>query len=254
MNRALVARKQFQGVLNVVRFNWPIYAVALVASILLCLIANSLPLGLLSILCMVIGCLLFNLIIVSLGVSFWVYDLSELYEFDWLVKMIPCHPARVLNLHAGFDETSVALKQIFPNAQLQVFDFYSPLSSTETSIARARAASSQASEISLPVGLNNWSLPDCSQDLVLVFLAAHELRKSEDRDAFFCEIYRVLSKDGRCILIEHHRDFPNFFAYGVGSLHFFSHREWLRVIEEAGFTVAQEKAITPFVKARCLCK
>ena len=46
----------------------------------------------------------------------------------------------MVNINAGFDETSMLLKQKYPNATLEVFDFYDPTKHTEVSIERARMA------------------------------------------------------------------------------------------------------------------
>ena len=58
----------------------------------------------------------------SLLVSWYVYDLSNLYKLSWL---FPNNDnIKIVNIHAGFDETSVLLSAKFPNAELIVFDFY----------------------------------------------------------------------------------------------------------------------------------
>ena len=46
--------------------------------------------------------------------------------------------ARIVNIHAGFDETSVMLKEKFPACELIVFDFYDPAKHTEVSIQDGR--------------------------------------------------------------------------------------------------------------------
>lgn len=245
-------RKQFQGVRNVFRFNWPMYATA-AATVVLLIVASAFASSWSPIFLLVAAAPAY-FIVASLLASFWVYDLSGLYDFDWLVKLLPAAPLRILNLHAGFDEASSYLRLIYPEAQLCAFDFYSPATSTESSIARARSSNQETGAGVHSVGLKDWSLPDESQDLVLIFLAAHELRKGTDRDIFFAEVYRVLAVDGRCILVEHQRDLPNFLAYGVGFLHFLPHGEWLRTVRTSGLRLMLETRITPFIKVFCLCK
>lgn len=254
IDESVVSRKRYEGVRNVIGFNWPMYSGAAVVYTLLLAAAAVVPSQVLKQYFVMAAGIPAYFAVVSLLVSYWVYDCSNLYKFDWFVKLLPSPPARILNLHAGFDEASAYLKLRFPAAQLKVFDFYSPSTSTESSMARARVANQATSTAPLSVGLNNWNLPDGSQDLVVIFLAAHELRKGTDRDRFFAEVYRVLSSGGRCVLVEHQRDLPNFLAYGIGFLHFLPHKEWLRTIGTAGFKLAQQTNITPFIKVFCLCK
>ncbi len=249
-------RHPFEGVFNVFAFNWPKYILAGILSyvmVVLCIVQVN---PVLKPLFVVIAVTLFVWSIVSLLVSFFVYDLSGLYKYGWLLKSLKTPPAVILNLNAGFDEVSEALLVMFPNCQLTVFDFYSPTSSTEPSIELARAASaSQPTSIEpVSVSLSGWKMPDGSQDLVLLFLSAHELRKSGDREEFFSEIYRVLKSDGHCILVEHLRDAANFLAFGPGFMHFYPRSEWLRLANKCGFEVKEERLITPFVRVFNLCK
>ncbi len=254
-------RHPLEGVFNVFYFNWPKYIVAgilcYVFIVLWMMQANTtlkpLLLGL--------ALLLFFWTLVSLLVSFVIYDMSGLYKYNWLLRTFKAAPANVLNLHAGFDESSQALQILFPNASHQVFDFYSGITNAEPSIEKARASSESknkdgdSTEIEpVSVSLSGWSLPDQSQDLVLLFMSAHEVRQSEDRERFFSEIHRVLRNSGQCILVEHQRDVANFLAFGPGFLHFHPRGEWLRLTKKCGFTVKEEKLITPFVRVFYLCK
>jgi len=248
------SRKQFQGVKNVFRFNFPMYAAAAFLVVSTLFLSALMPQGLWDFFFKLVAAVSAYFIVVSLLVSLWVYDFSDLYKFNWLVSLLPVAPRRILNLHAGFDEASVYLRLLYPDAQLHVFDFYSPETSTESSIARARAANQEATAEVHSVGLKGWNLHDDSQELVLIFLAAHELRKGTDRDTFFAEVRRVLAAEGRCVLVEHQRDWPNFLAYGVGFLHFLPHIEWRRTIGTSGLKLMGETRITPFIKVFCLCK
>lgn len=252
MSRLKAQRKPLEGVSNIVRFNWPIYALALALIVGFLAFVYSRPLpGQLEPINLLAG-LVFNWFFLSLFVSLFVYDLSGLYRFEWLLKNVKDQPRRILNLHAGFDETSKGLHILFPQAEITVFDFYSPKRSTEPSIARARAL--RVNEESVSVDIVGWQLEDNSQDLVQVFMSAHELRKPADREVFFSEIRRVLKPGGQLVIVEHLRDVANFVAFGPGFFHFYPRSEWLRLGEKCGFALSKEESITMFVRVFFLCK
>lgn len=246
-------RKPLSGILNVVRFNWPKYLVALIISFAASyafVMVSDLALKLAILLPLI---LLLHWTIASLMVSYLVYDESDLYKFNWLIRLLSVSPRTILNLHAGFDETSEGLRMLFPKAKLTVFDFYTEETSSEKSIARARSANKSKMK-AVSVSLRGWDLPEHSQDLVLVFLAAHELRTPADRQRFFDEITRVLAADGNCIVVEHLRNPANFLAYGPGFFHFWPRSEWLRLAKVSGLNVREETSVTPYVSVFCLCK
>lgn len=104
-----IGRKPFQGITNIVRFNWHFYVAALLFLALLYLFIPLItelfyPLAILG------GLLLAASIFISLAVSFYVYDLSGLYKLDWLQLSLP-HDAVIINIHAGFDETSALTRK-----------------------------------------------------------------------------------------------------------------------------------------------
>lgn len=238
-----------EGVSNIVRFNWHFYAGAGGAALLLAVglvLADGHPTRQLVLALTLLAVLLPT--VVSLGVSWYVYDASGLYDFAWLLPAGTTPPARLVNIHAGFDESSSLLQQRFPAAELRVLDFYHPAEHTEVSIRRARAAvaSYPGTEAVRPQAL---PLAAGSVDVVLVMLAAHEIRNSAQRVAFMCEIRRVLAPGGRAVVVEHLRDPANFLAYTIGFLHFYSRATWLAAFRAGGLCLAQEQKLTPFLSA-----
>ncbi|QIX62924.1 methyltransferase domain-containing protein [Hymenobacter sp. BT18] len=239
-------RKPAEGVWNIVRFNWQFYALAAGALCLL-LVAASLYLGVRAYV-FALAMLLSMPVVISLLVSYYVYDYSGLYSFDWLTIEQPATPATIVNIHAGFDETSHLLREKFPLANLRVFDFYDPALHTELSIRRARVACAPfpGTESVQPHAL---PLTRASADWVFVLLSAHEIRQPVQRVAFLKELRRVLQPQGKLIVVEHLRDPANFMAYTIGFLHFYSRTTWLNAFQQARFQLLQEKKITPFVSA-----
>jgi len=160
---------------------------------------------------------------------------------------VPEAPRSMVNIHAGFDESSEALSTLYPSAELRILDFYNPQRTTEPSIARARAAFPPARSAE-SVSVDSLPLTDASQDLALLFLAAHEIRNDDQRAKLFREIRRSLRRQGRVVLVEHLRDAANAIAYGPGCLHFHSRATWLRAIQGAGLALVSESKITPLVR------
>lgn len=243
----------YHGMLQILRYNQPMYAkagaAALVAVLALVLLPMPRTLALL-VTAGVAATLLWSGS--SLLVSHWVYDRSPLRGWDWLAGLFSSPPRRWASIHAGLDETSGALARIFPADAGIVFDVYDPAEMTEPSIVRARRlaldrAATAADFRALP-------LPDTSQDAVFLIFAAHELRRPESRLRLFREIVRVLIPGGRVVLVEHLRDGRNFLAFGPGFLHFFSRRDWLRAAAAADLTLREERRVTPFVAVLVLEK
>jgi SAM-dependent methyltransferase len=241
-----INRTPFQGIVNIIRFNWHFYLLSLLVLAAGLLFTQYLPVKLM--LWSVTAATLLSLVI-----SWYIYDRSGLYALQWLDEMeLPPH-RQMVNIHAGFDETSQLLAHKFPEAGLQVFDFYNREMHTEVSIERARkryapyVGTQTISTAAVP-------LEPASVDVVFLLLAAHEIRDSAERINFFKELHRCLAADGKIVVLEHLRDTPNFIAYTIGFLHFFSVTTWKRTFDGARLILEKEKKITPFLSAFILQK
>jgi ubiquinone/menaquinone biosynthesis C-methylase UbiE len=245
-------RGSFQGIGNVVRFNWHFYMVALAALVVLAF-AAIITSGWLQALSVVAFLGAFLLTTVSLAVTYWVYDLSSLYSMNWLNSINMASGDVLVNINAGFDETSALLCHKYPNAKLKVLDFYDPIKHTEVSIKRARKAYPPYPGT---VSVTNTKLPfaDASVNCFVATLAAHEIRDNAERIDFLVEVHRILKGDGKVVLTEHLRDTANFMAYNFGAFHFHSRATWLGNFKAAGFTLQQEIKSTPFISTFILCK
>lgn len=240
-------RKPYQGVLNIVRFNWHFYLIAggVLASVVLLHDRLPLPYLILS------GAFLVLLtLVISLLVSYYVYDISDLYELNWLEGAAG---QSILNINAGFDETSAIVRRKFPHAKLTICDFYDPARHTEVSIRRARKAYPPA-PATLAVDTENLPFADRTFDRILAILSAHEIRDAVERVRFFRELRRTLKPTGRIFVTEHLRDRNNFLAYTVGFLHFHSRRTWLTTFDRAGLILVREIKTTPFITTFVLAR
>ena len=205
-------RTPFQGIGNIIRFNWHFYLIAF-GLIVFIILSNKWVNETLRLLSYIAVISISISTLISLLVSYYVYDVSDLYQLKWLEEMADKPSKSLVNIHAGFDETSVLLKDKFPDASLTVFDFYDPLQHTEVSIKRARKANPpfpQTQAITTTkIPLHNEAI-----DKIFVILSAHEIRDNQERIAFFKELNRILAPNGQLVVTEHLRDLPNFLALG----------------------------------------
>lgn len=241
-----VERKAFQGLTNILRFNWHFYVLALCLLMVGLFFRQYVP----------VQVLLWGITIstlLSLGVSWYVYDGSQLYRLQWLAGLRIGAGQQIININAGFDETSHILSQKYPDATLQVFDFYDPVKHTEISIERARKAYA-AYPGTQTICTSAVPLAAASVDVIFLFLAAHEIRDEQERSNFFTQLGHSLRNHGKIIVLEHLRDTRNFIAYNIGFLHFFSGTAWKRTFATAELTIGEEMKITPFLSAFILHK
>lgn len=237
-----VRRKAFQGTWNILRFNWHFYLLIGLISFTLFALQHRLPDGY-RIYATWLLLFLAAPPILSVLVSLYVYDLSGLYQLRWLPKS---SPKKVLNVHAGFDETSELIQEKYSDAEMTTCDFYDPVKHTEVSLQRARKAYPPSKE-NLQVSAVALPFQDGTFDCVLAIFSAHEIRDTDERIAFFEELKRVTQSGGRIYVTEHLRDFNNFCAYTVGFFHFHSRSSWKSTFRAAKLRVRKEIKVNPFV-------
>ncbi len=249
-----VTRNKFAGVLSILQYNWHFYAASfcavLGAGALLWF--RSLPQVGEGVVIMAAAVTAFWFVC-SLLVSYYVYDYRGVTAWEWMPRVLLFRPQKWLNIHAGLDESTLLLTQLFPNTQFAVADIYDPKEMTEPSIARARRL--HPSHVPAITGkLDALPFADRSHDTLFLLFAAHEIRQPTRRTEFFQECARTLAKPGQLVLVEHVRDWKNFVAFGPGFLHFHSRDEWIRLAHDAGLTIEREDHVTPFVRCFLMTK
>lgn len=237
-----IRRKPFQGILNIIEFNWHFYIIALICILSLYIGSLYVATTIYYIFTLIIF-IIFGIISLSLLVSYYIYDYSRLYEFKWLENL---ENKKVINIHAGFDESSHIIKAKFPQINLTVCDFYDPKKHTEISIKRARTKY-PPNKTNKIIKSNLLPFASNSVDHVLLIFAAHEIRDEKERRLFFEELNRIVKNNGSIILVEHLRDIKNFLAYNIGFLHFYSKKTWTKTLLGTGFKLHSENKLTPFV-------
>ena len=185
----------------------------------------------------------------SFGAFHWMFDRSGLLEGRWIAEEVPMPPEDWVQISTGLEQTTVPLAEIFPESRGQFLDIYDPVAMNEPALTRARQeltnSPAQGSAGARPAAL---PVADSSCDLVLVMLAAHEIRDVGIRENFFRELRRIVTPGGNVLLVEHLRDLAAALAFGPGLFHFLPRREWLRLGALAGLELQRERSITPFVR------
>ena len=244
-----LVRTPLQGLTNILKFNWPFYALAVLGIAVLLILYWCNP----SVLIILLAVGVLIAVLISLAVSFYIYDCSGLYTLTWLNRLNIKPGDSLVNIHAGFDETSALLVQKYSGCKLSVFDFYDPVKHTEASVARARKAY-PAYPGTLSIQTNVSLVAATPANFVLLIFAAHEIRNTAERVVFFSELVKVLRPNGKIIVVEHLRDLPNLLAYNLGAFHFLSKQEWARTFSGAGLTIENEEKFTSFISIYTLKK
>ncbi len=239
----------FHGVANIVRFNWPIYVFVIVGLCFLGLLILYLELT------PTIKMILTGLIagtagftILTLLVSWYIYDVSELNTYNWLERIKIPQQGNFANIHSGFDETSEPLKKRFPVANWTLCDFYNPDYNTEGSILRARKRYPCLSE-TIVIDHKDWKLQQNGYDTLFCIFSVHEIRSLQEKKKFFEQSALHLKSGGKLVMAEHQRDLPNFLVFGHGAFHFFSFSHWKEAIGSIpSLHITEVFKVTPFIK------
>jgi SAM-dependent methyltransferase len=240
-------RIRFDRAVRIAGYNWPLYAAAGVGIVggvvLACLSEVPLPVRWLG----GAGAAIAGWFACASFYAFHsMFDRSELLGGEWLKEELPQAPARWVQINVGLEETTLPLGEVFPGAEGKLLDLYNPAVMTEPAVTRARQQKADVAAIvvqpeSLPIE-DGWA------ELVVVTLAAHEIRDGQKRERFFQELRRIASQEGRVVVVEHLRDLAAALAFGPGIFHFFPRGEWLRLGSRVSLEVERERRITPFVR------
>ena len=114
-------RKPFQGISNIVRFNWHFYVGVVLFCITLFYLKNTFSTNLEFVFNNILYLTLL-ITFITLLVSFYIYDFSGLYKLKWLPDNN--ENLAIVNINAGFDETSDLLKSKYSKSNLVVLDFF----------------------------------------------------------------------------------------------------------------------------------
>src|SRR5712691_11413851 len=103
-----------RGVRQIVRFNWPAYALALAVLAIAPPLIARLPIpGAVRVAAYTATGLAGFWAAASLIASWIVYDRSPLMRWDWLPRALGFQPGAWINIHSGLDESTPALRALF---------------------------------------------------------------------------------------------------------------------------------------------
>lgn len=242
--------KRQSGAVRILLYNWPIYVGTWVLGAVLLWVAALEPRF--RLLAVLLGGIPILWSIVSLTVSWYIYDRSALRSARWITALLPATVERWSTIHAGLD-AEVDLEPVLPGSCCARLDIFDPISMTSGSIGRARGRT-KALQAAVPCSPTSLSLDSDACDAIIVAFTAHEIRDPSLRERFFEELMRCVRPGGRVVVVEHVRDTTNFLAFGPGWLHFLPRREWLRLAAKTGFGVACATRVTPWILALSLEK
>jgi len=244
-------RPHFQGVWNIVRFNYEFFVLSFLVVLGGFCVAQVTDTISVQVCCYLVSAGAFVATLVSLGVSWYVYDHSPLYTLRWLDLLLPQTAGNALNIHAGFDETSELLLARYPRLSLDVIDFYDPVHHTERSIKRARRAQPPFPGTRAATA-SDLGLATQHYQAIFLILAVHEIRTRDERITFLNQLRVALAHNGVVVVVEHARDLANFCAYSIGFFHFLPVRRLCADFAAAGFQIKNRSRITPFVRVYSL--
>ena len=143
---SIPARRPYQGLVQILQFNWRSYfGAAMGVGVAILALPFLHPISRVALLLAAVPATFW--LASSLIVSHYIYDRFPLYDLKWISRILPRAPRRWINIHCGFDETSGLLAAIFPEAVIQVVDIYDPQVMTEASIRLGPAAQTQPNPV-----------------------------------------------------------------------------------------------------------
>jgi SAM-dependent methyltransferase len=244
----VATRGPYDGVMNIVRFNWPFFVAAELAIVAGVVAATALSPSPLALGIALLSVMAMFAIAASLLVSHVIYDRSDLYRMLWLPRAVRGLNARdAVYCQTGFDDASLLLQQAMGDVAWTRLDHHDPVRTPEASIRRARRVCPPV-EGTKRAPFDAWPMASASTDVVFGMLAIHELRRVSERAAWFAEARRVLRPGGRVVIVEHVRDLANLLAFGPGVLHFHSPAQWEASWQHSGLRLHETFRVTPWVR------
>ena len=237
----LLRKSQYSGTISTLLYNWPIFGGALLFGVI-ALATSTFVVSPWNWIFLIAGISTLGLVFNILMASFIVYDWGYRREYDRLAELGNLSKTNVLiDITCGKLRGTRGLLSHLQQGHYFVIDIYDAKKMTDPALRRAREMEPpleserriyhrQGKSDTLPIP-HNWA------DAIYCSFSLHELQDKADQRAIFAEFARILKPDGKLLIAEHGRDLPNFLAFGLGVLSFFSPSTWSTHMTETGFTV-----------------
>jgi ubiquinone/menaquinone biosynthesis C-methylase UbiE len=241
----LLRNGQYSGTISTILYNWPLFSGALFFGLIA--IAASIflraPLNWLLLIAGAATCIVVLNIWIA---SFIVYDWGQQREYERLATLGNLSNANVvIDITVGKLRGTRGLLTRFQQGHYFVIDIYDPDKMSDLALKRAREL-----EPPLEAGrriyrrkgkAGNLPIPHNWADVIYCSFSLHEIQNSADRQAIFNEFTRILKPNGKLLIAEHGRDWPNFLVFGLGALSFVSPKTWTKHINKAGLDITHHE-------------
>ncbi|WP_051292751.1 hypothetical protein [Olivibacter sitiensis] len=246
-NKDKTKTSKFQGIGSLLYFNWPNYLMVLTLVILLGILEYLMPSEGFSIYRLALMLLLLS-IFSSLLVSFYIQDLSPLYNLRWM-KLLPKIPrqAKIVLIHAGMDNISATLNSRYADAQLLKYNIYDYKRHTKEEGRKIRKKHPLTTD-TIAISTSFLPIAPRSADAIFFILSAGELKDKYERIGFFKQMQESLKPEGQLIFVEHTKNVANLLAFTWGATDLLKNKEWESIFVDTKLNaVYYSGTITPFL-------
>jgi len=237
----LLGNTQYSGTISTLLYNWPVFVGAFIFGVVT-IITGNLLFAPWNWLLLAAGIIVLIMAIDVLIASFFIYDWGHKREYHRLAELSDLSKVNVvIDVTCGKLRGTRGMLSQFEQGHYFVLDIYDPQKMSDPALRRAREMEPPldtsrriyhrtASPNGLPIP-HNWA------DVVYCSFSLHELQDNQDRQAIFNEFARILKPNGKLLIAEHGRDWPNLITFSLGALSFFSPGTWKKHIGEAGLVI-----------------
>ena len=251
--------KRYSGTLVYIRSNWPRYLFLFGGGSLVVIFVLSLSIVREWPAFVLISAAILIVILYFFGASIWaghrLYD--DAAYVSAILDLAEISPQDTFaHISLGLKRTAVDLSRVLTTGKVIIIDVYNPQLVPGKTLLRARQLDQSNEELQILDPRLSWRegtidlipLPDKSTPLVTMVETLSEFWQPGDQMCLLKEIYRILTPNGRLILVEKTLTLANFFAFGPESLRLNSAAKWSEILTKAGFSNIEQRTLYDMVQ------